>query len=261
MNARYPLYLLIISSAFLTSCFNPSKITNFNGITDTTIRYSVENLEPVIQKNDILSISVSSMNTEATEPFNLYTLSSTQGAVNSGTVSQASGFLVDQEGYIQFPMLGKIKAAGIRKKELKDAITKGLINKKILYEPIVNIRYLNYKVSVFGEVAHPNVINVPSEKITIVEALSLAGDLTPYASRKNVLLIRDNEEGIRVTKRLNLTDKNLLSSPYYYLKSNDIVYVSPERSRVANTNTTKQWLPVIISALTFVVVLIDQINE
>jgi len=261
MNASYHLYLLIVSSAILSSCVNTRKVTNFNDISDMTIQYTVESLEPVIQKNDILSISVSSINTDATQPFNLYTISSTQGAVNSGTVSQASGFLVDQEGYIQFPMLGNIKAAGLTKRKLKDTITGGLIQKNLLYEPIVSIRYLNYKVIVLGEVARPSVINVPGEKITLLEALGLAGDLTPYASRNKILVIRESEAGKRTTKRLDLTDKDLFTSSYYYLKSNDIVYVAPNKAKAASTSTTKQWLPVVLSSMSFIAVVIGQITS
>src|SRR5687768_16221859 len=261
MNTLYRpyLYLLIFSSAFLASCINTRKVTSFNDVTDSTIPYNVESLEPVIQKNDILSISVNSINTEAAEPFNLYTISSAQGAVNSGTVSQATGFLVDQEGYIQFPMLGNIKAANLTKKQLKDTITGLLIKKNLLYEPIVSIRYLNCKVVVLGEVARPAVINVPGEKIALLEALGLAGDLTPYANRNEILIIREDEAGKRITKRLDLSDKDLFTSSYYYLKSNDIVYVAPNKAKAASTSTTKQWLPVVISSMSFIAVVIGQI--
>jgi len=257
METRYQIYLLIISSALLISCGNTRKITSFNNVADSTIEYAVESLEPVIQTNDILSIVVSSINTEAIQPFNLHTVSSTLGNVNSGTVSQASGFLVDQEGCIQFPMLGSIKATGLTKKQLKDTITRGLVEKKLLYDPIVSIRYLNYKITVLGEVAHPSVINVPGEKITLLEALGLAGDLTSYASREDILVIRDSVTGKRKTKRLDLTDKDLFTSPYYYLKSNDIVYVAPNKAKAASTSVAKQSWPVVLSAMSFIAVMVS----
>jgi polysaccharide export outer membrane protein len=259
MNSGYRLYLLIILSPVLTSCFNSRTITSFNNLADTTIQYTVENLEPVIQQNDILSIVVSSINNEAIQPFNLYSVSSTLGNVNSGTVSQASGFLVDQEGYIHFPMLGSIKAFGLTKKQLKDEITRGLVEKKLLYDPIVSIRYLNYKVTVLGEVARPSVINVPGEKISLLEALGLAGDLTSYASRNNIMVIRDNDTGKHKITRLDLTDKDLFVSPYFYLKSNDVVYVAPNKAKAASTSTTKQWWPVVISAMSFIAVVVGQV--
>ena len=253
--------LLLILPAFL-SCVNTRKATYFNGLSDAELQYKVQSLEPVIQKNDLLSIVVSSMNAEANQQFNLYTISAAQGNVNSGTISQVSGFLVDQDGNIQFPMLGTIKALGLTKKQLKEIITRGLVEKNLLYDPVVNIRYLNYKVTVLGEVAHPTVINVPGEKITLLEALGLAGDLTLYAQRDNVLIIHEEEGGgKRVAKRINLNDDELLTSPYYYLKSNDIVYVAPNKSRVASTSTSKQWLPALLSGLSFVAIVIDRLTR
>jgi polysaccharide export outer membrane protein len=156
-------------------------------------------------------------------------------------------------------MLGNIKAAYLTKKQLKDTITGLLIKKNLLYEPIVSIRYLNYKVVVLGEVARPSVINVPGEKIALLEALGLAGDLTPYANRNEILIIREDEAGKRITKRLDLSDKDLFTSSYYYLKSNDIVYVAPNKAKAASTSTTKQWLPVVISSMSFIAVVIGQI--
>jgi polysaccharide biosynthesis/export protein len=256
MTTKHLPVLLIISSVILSSCFSTKQVTSFNSIADTTIQYAIEDLEPVIQKNDILSISVSSINTDATQTFNLYSISSSQGTVNSGTVSQASGYLVNQEGYIKFPMLGNIKVQGMTKKSLTDTITAGLIRKNLLYEPIVNIRYLNYKITVLGEVARPAVINVPGEKITLLEALGVAGDLTSFANRSNVLIIRDSDSGKRTTKRLDLTDADILTSPYYFLKSNDIVYVAPNRAKAASTSTSRQWWPVVLSAMSFVAVVI-----
>ncbi|MHA4843641.1 polysaccharide biosynthesis/export family protein [Flavitalea antarctica] len=256
MNTRSLICLLIIFSSVLPSCFNTKDVTSFHTIADTTIQYAVESLEPVIQKNDILSITVSSLNTDATQPFNLYTISASQGNVNAGTVTQASGFLVNQEGYIQFPMIGTIKAAGMTKKALTDTITASLIRKNLLYEPIVNIRYLNYKITVLGEVGRPAVINVPGEKITLLEALGVAGDITSFANRTNILIIRDNETGVRTTKRIDLTSDDLFTSPYYFLKSNDIVYVAPNRAKAAGTSTSKQWWPVVLSAMSFVAIVL-----
>jgi polysaccharide export outer membrane protein len=243
------------------SCVNTRKATNFNNLADSTIEYKTENLEPVIQKNDILSISVSSVNAEATVPFNLYAKTTSQGSVNAGTASQSNGFLVDQDGSLQFPMLGRIKAAGLTKKQLKSIITRELIQRNLLFDPVVDIRYLNYKVTVLGEVIHPSVFNVPSEKITLLEALGLAGDLTPYARRDNILILHEVEEGKRVAKRINLNDNELLTSPYYYLKSNDVVYVAANEAKVASTSTTKQWLPVFISSLSFIAIVVDRLTR
>src|SRR5205085_12279056 len=124
-KARSGILFLVVTSIVLYSCVDTKSATYFNGLKNKEILYQAESLEPVIQKNDLLSIVVSSLNAEATAPFNLYAVSSSPGGVNSGTVTQAAGFLVDQEGNIQFPMLGTIKAAGITKKQLKETIVRG----------------------------------------------------------------------------------------------------------------------------------------
>lgn len=259
MRIKHSCILLFILLPIFYSCASTKNASYFNGLANQEIQYDVQSLEPVIQKNDLLTISVSSLNAEAAQPFNLYTAAVGMGTVNSGTVIQAPGFLVGQDGTIQFPMLGTIKAAGLTKTQLKQVITKGLVDKNILFDPIVNIRYLNYKVTVLGEVAHPSVINVPGEKITLLEALGLAGDLTPYGLRDNVLIIRDEQEGKRISQRVNLNNDSLLTSPFYYLKSNDVVYVSPNKAKAASATTTKQWLPAVISAMSFVAIIATRV--
>jgi polysaccharide export outer membrane protein len=140
-------------------------------------------------------------------------------------------------------------------------IARSLVQKNLLYDPVVNIRYLNYKITVLGEVARPSVINVPGEKISLLEALGLAGDLTIYAQRDNILIIHEEAEGKRVTKRINLNDNDLLTSPYYYLQSNDVVYVAPNKAKVASGSTTKQWLPALFGGLSFVAIVIDRLTR
>ncbi len=258
MTVKHPFILVALILPVLFSCINTRKATYFNDVPDSSIPYTAENLEPVIQRNDLLSISVSSLNPEATQIFNLPNTVSTQSSATAGSLSLASGYLVDQDGNILFPMLGSIKAAGLSKKELKEDIAKGITEKKLLIDPVVTIRYLNYKVTVLGEVAHPSVLTVPSEKISLLEAIGLAGDLTLYARRDDVMIIRD-EEGKRITKHLNLTDKDIFTSPYYNLKSNDIVYIAPNKARVASATRTTQWLPVVFSALSVAFIVIDRL--
>lgn len=243
---------------FNVSCVNTRKAIYFNDLPNSTIRLAIRSLEPVIQKNDLLSISVSSLNTTATLVFNTPNITTIQASTATGNNTMASGYLVDQEGYIKFPILGNIKAAGLSKKALADNITKTLIDSKQLLDPIVNVRYLNYKVTVLGEVAHPTVINVPNEKITLLEALGLAGDLTLYARRDNVMVLREEGADI-IIKRLNLNSNDLLTSPYFYLKSNDIVYVEPNKVRIAGTSRANQWLPVVLSGLALAVIVADRI--
>jgi polysaccharide biosynthesis/export protein len=241
-----------------SSCASTEKAIYLGNIGDTEFTKLVDDLEPVIQKNDLLSISVTSPNPTASQYFNSSTTITTQSL--NYTTTQATGFLVNQDGYIEYPMLGKIKAAGLRKKQLKEKIAATLVENRLLLDPLVTVRYLNFKVTVLGEVAHPAVLNVPDEKISLLQALGLAGDMTMYAKRDNVMILRE-EDGKRTVKRLNLLSTDILTSPYYYLKSNDVVYVEPNQAKASSTSNAKTWLPAILSALSFTVVILDHIYD
>ena len=242
----------------LTSCTSTKQIVYFGNIQDTLIRKDSIDLEPVIQRGDLLSISVSSLSPEATQIFNAPNFTSITSFSANGNGTQSSGYLVNQDGFIQFPVMGNIKAAGLTKKQLKENILRGLTENKLLVDPIVNVRFLNFRVTVLGEVAHPTVVSVPSEQITIMEALGLAGDLTVYARRDNIMLIRE-ESGQRIVKRLNLNSSDILKSPYYYLKSNDIVYAEPNKVKAGSSSDAKLWLPVVFSGLTLLVIATDRL--
>jgi polysaccharide export outer membrane protein len=262
------LCFLILTCVFLTSCVNSKKVVYFNNIQDTILQTGgLNNVESVIQANDQLSIGVSSLNPQASLIFNspnqisavssVSTLSqgTPGGSGTMGSTSQPMGYLVSQDGNIKFPVLGKLKAAGLTKKQLEDEIANILNEKKLLIDPIVNVRFLNFRVTVLGEVARPTTINVSNEKISVLEALGLAGDLTIYGKRENVLLIR--EDGTKkIIKRLDLNSEKMLTSPYYYLKTNDIVYVEPNTAKIASTSRTQQLLPIVLSGLSFVAIIV-----
>jgi len=258
--------------SLFAACANSKKIAYFNNIQDTVLKNPAIAVEPVIQKEDLLSITVSSLNPEASYIFNspnvlTATAASTTSSTNSTTGAGASsgpiggptqliGYLVDERGSIKFPVLGSVQVAGLTKRQLEDSIARSLEDKKLLQDPIVNVRFLNFRVTVLGEVARPTTINVVSERISIMEALGLAGDLTIYAKRENVMLIRE-EDNKKIIKRLDLSSAALLSSPYYYLKTNDIVYVEPNKTKVASTSRTLQLLPIILSGLSLVAVIVS----
>lgn len=259
MNMNKFRFLLSIGFLpFLISCADSRKVVLFNELNQASIQSKIENLEPVIQKNDLLSIVVTSPNPEASLAFNLPASSQITSFTNS--TSTVSGYLVNQDGFIQFPVLGNIKASGLTKAELKENITKSLVGGKLLVEPNVTIRYLNYKVTVIGEVAKPAVINVPNEKITLLEALGLAGDMTIYGRRDNVLIIRETD-GVKNFTRINLNSNEIFTSPYYYLKSNDVVYVEPSKQKVSQANPSRLWIPVIFSTISAAVVIVDRLIE
>lgn len=258
-------FLLLGSVCLLFSCVSTKKASYFNNVNDTSLARVQGDFEPVIQKNDILQINVSCMNPQEAMLYNLpntYSPGATTPAAGAHSPSVAvanpvAGFLVNQQGYIQYPVLGAIKAEGLTKKALTDTIQNQLNYKKLLVDPVVSIRFLNYRVTILGEVAQPSVVNVTSEKISIMEALGMVGDITIYGKKDNVLLIRETE-GERITKRLNLNDAQMLTSPYYFLKPNDVIYVEPTKSKVANASKSNTVIPIVLSGLSLLVIILDR---
>jgi polysaccharide export outer membrane protein len=170
---------------------------------------------------------VSSLSIESNAIFNANT---------STGVEELTGYLVDERGFINFPILGEIQLAGLTKAEATETLAAKL--NEHVKRPIVSIRFLNFKVTVLGEVNRPSSFNIHSDNVNIFEALGLAGDMTVYGKRENVLLIRE-KENIRTTARLNLNDKEILNSPYFYLQQNDIIYVEPDEAKASQTNVKR----------------------
>ncbi len=258
---KYLFYLLCLVPAFilmLSSCVNIKKTTYFNDIENGVYKTSYNAPSPVIHKNDLLSIYVSSLNTDATLIFNAPSLPITTAAAANGATVQNVGYLVNEEGEIQFPVLGKLKVEGLTVKELNERLVDSLSIKKLLVDPLVTIRFLNFRVTVLGEVGNPTVITVPNEKISLLEAIGLAGDLTIYGKRENVLLIRE-EEGKKIIRRIDLNNAATLTSAFFYLKSNDVIYVEPNRNKIASVSNFRQLLPAFIAALSVMVVVADRL--
>lgn len=250
--------LLILFSVFLGSCASPSKARYFDESIPSQYPLVDINLDPVIQKADILNIMVSSLNPEASLIFNPQ--ANLPASYSSSGSAVSTGYLVDPEGVITFPILGKVQAAGLTKKQLTDSLSSTLTRRKLLVDPIVNIRIVNFRVTVLGEVGKPSVVTVNNEKISLLEAVGMAGDLTLSARRDNVLLIRE-EKDKKITRRINLNDESLFRSPFYYLKNNDIIYVEANNSRVQSTSRFTQLLPAILSGFAFLAVIVDRIGR
>lgn len=257
LSNSYALYLL--SLLVLSSCVSTKKSIYFPGATDGRITTKTPIPESVIQKNDILSIVVTSPNPEATAMFNQQVSGNFNQSLTTDVASN-TGYLVNSEGFIQFPILGNIKAEGLTKTALEAGIAATLLEKGLLRDPVVSIRFLNFRVTVLGEVNKPSVVTMPNEKLSLLEALGLAGDITIYGNRQNVLVIREENQQ-KVIKRLNLNSSELFTSPYYYLKSNDIVYVEPNKAKVASTSRASQWLPIVLSGLSFAAIVADRLIE
>jgi polysaccharide export outer membrane protein len=250
----------IISIILLSACTNTRKVAYFLDQQDTTLTTSNVAPTAIIISNDLLSITVSSLSNQDAAVFNTANSAGMASINQNENVLQPSGYLVNKDGFIKFPFLGTIKVSGLTEQQLEDNITQQLLEKKLLLDPIVTVRHLNFKVTVLGEVTKPTVLKVTSEKISFLEALGLAGDLTIYAKRDNILLIRE-ENNKKIIRRINLNSSSFLTSPYYYLKSNDIIYAEPNKAKVASTGRGVQLLPIVLSGLSFLAIVLDRFTR
>ncbi|MGZ3810613.1 MAG: polysaccharide biosynthesis/export family protein [Mucilaginibacter sp.] len=215
----------------------------------------INNFSPlIIQPGDILAINVTSLNPEASAVIN-YNLNRVSGInSDSGPQNAVIGYLVDLKGNINLPLIGESHVSGLTTTDLIDQLQVKL--QTYLSKPIVNVRILNFKVSVLGDVAHPDVYNVPGDKITLLQALGLAGDLNVTGIRNNILLIREIE-GKREFVPIDLTSKKLFNSPYYYLKNNDIIYVVPNKEKVNANNSNFTKVSLLIGALSVIAIVLS----
>lgn len=255
MKLRSFLLVLILSTTFLfTSCVSREKVVYYQNVEDVlTQNNAITNFETYLQPDDLLMIIVSAEDKEAAAPFNLINTMVTNPNNPSGVGSaQQQLYLVDNKGNIEFPVLGTIKISGLTKKEAIDYLTTE-INKYIV-RPIVNMRIMNFKVTVQGEVNRPGIHTIASERLTLTDAIALSGDMTVYAKRDNVLVIRE-VEGKRIPYRVDMTKADFIASPYYYLNQNDIVYVEPNKTRI-NSSAVGPNLTLGLSALSLLVTVI-----
>jgi polysaccharide export outer membrane protein len=253
-----PLFCIIFIAILFSSCANTKKIVYFNNVPDKTFTSGDTEKQIPIRPNDILSIVISSANAEASVPFNLQNNFISRATTVTGSSVESGGYLVNTDGNIELPVLGQVKAAGFTKEQLRENITNLILSKKLLIDPIVNIRFLNYEVTVLGEVNHPTVIPVPNEKISLLKAIGLAGDLTIYGKRDNVLLIRE-ENGKKITRHIDLNSSDFFNSPYYYLQPNDVIYVEPNKQKAAMAVRNPNVLPIILSSLSLVFIILDRL--
>lgn len=199
-----------------------------------------------ILPKDLLTIVVSCTSPELAMPFNLVVASQANvNAIRQYTTSQPAlqQYLVDNDGKIDFPVLGELKLGGLTKKEAERLIVDNL-KPYIKETPIVTVRMVNYKISVIGEVARPGTFTINNEKVNLLEALAMAGDMTVYGLRDNVKLIREDAAGKQQIITLNLNNAETIVSPYYWLQQNDIVYVTPNKAKARNSdigNSTSLW--------------------
>ncbi|MFM1874712.1 MAG: hypothetical protein RL266_449 [Bacteroidota bacterium] len=244
MKFRPAILLLLLSSILILSesCMTRKDISYFQDISDSVSTQKItREFEAVIQPGDILSIHVSSLSKEASSFFNIVGETTDQQVANT--------YLVSPSGTIEMPLIGSVNVSGLTSENAKALIKERLT--KYLIDPTVNLRIRNFKVTVLGEVQEPGVYTIPNEKITLVEALGLAGDLTIFAKRLNVLVIRE-ENGTRKFYKVDLRSKEIFESEFYYLHSNDIVYVEPGKGKIASADAWYRILPIVLSGLSTV---------
>ena len=227
--------IAIFFTLLVTACSVPKDVTYFQGVDNLT----TEQLEQMSQTystkicpDDLLTITVTGWDPTVTTPFNppVYAYAA-QGEVSTVSSQQLRTYLVSKDGYINFPVLGKVKTAGLSKQELSADLQEKI--KPYLKDPLVNVQIVNFKVTMMGEVSRPGARSVKNDRLSIVDAIGQVGDLTINANRKNVLVIRDNN-GQKEFGRLDMTDPAIFTSPYYYLRQNDVVYVEPNEAKKKN---------------------------
>ena len=258
MKFRFLAFLIILAA--LSSCTSYKELTKkaiyFQNTTDSSLSATNISYTSKIQKGDILYIGVNTANEESSRLLNQpnFYAGSTNTAAGGTASSNAVGYLVDDRGEIVFPYVGNFKVAGFSKSELTDTLTRQI--RRYVSDAVISVRILNYKVTILGEVARPGSYSIPSERVSVLDAIGLAGDLTVFGRRDNIKVIREIN-GERSMGVLNLSHGDLFTSPYYYLQQNDLVYIEMNERKMRNadqTNTRNISIALgVISALALVV--------
>lgn len=251
-------YCNILIVILLSSCGSYKNIPYFQDLSHTIpSKEQVENYSPLtIQPADILGLNVSSRNPESSSIFN-YNLNRVNG--NNYDVAPGNpivGYLVDQKGEIHLPLIGVLKVDGLTTSQLQNKLQQQLLT--YYKDPVVNVRIINFKVSVFGDVLRPDIFTLQNERTTITQAISLAGDLNITAMRKNVILIRE-ENGVRNFIPIDLTSKNIFQSKYFYLKNNDEIYVQPDRTKYATVDRGYRTATLVLSGLSIIAIVLSNL--
>ena len=244
----------------LSGCASSKQIMYFQNIDDAVLESLNTAYEAVIKKDDRLTIVVSGPDKLVCAPYNLTLneLGTGNGGTSTNPETATLSYLVDSEGNIDFPILGKIHVEGMTRNDLVNYLTAEI--GKDVKEPIVYVSFRNYKITVLGEVRNPGTYTIDSEKITILQALGKAGDLNLTAQRNDILLLRE-VDGVLTHHRIDLRDKKILESPYYFLQQNDVLYVMPSPTRVATATTATGIWSVMLSSVTTLIAVISLIRK
>jgi len=257
-------YILIsILSVLLGSCSSLKDAKYFRNLNDSTKVMAMLTpafKDPLIQAEDILSITITTVDPLTSVEASQVSPAAIAAPSTSYSAPQAIvGFLVDKNGFVSLPIIGDIKVAGMTTFEARALIAKAA--SKFFKSPNVQIRFANFQVTVLGEVNHPATFTSPSERISVLDALGLAGDLTIYGKRDNVLLIREDTLGNKQFIRFNLNSSNIFMSPFFYLKQNDVIYVEPNRNKIIETDAARtRTLTIVASLLAGAIVVFSRVK-
>jgi polysaccharide export outer membrane protein len=229
INKLFPLLIILL----ISSCASKKDFVYFQGSEEVKTNLY---FEPKLQQDDFLNIIIFGCDEESLKIFNIPP--STTNTTNRGYyvgASASQGYLINEKGEIDFPVIGKIKVGGLSRDEAADLIKTKL--SVYLKDPKVSIQIQNFKITILGDVKNPGTIQVPNERITLIEALGIVGDLNITAIRKNVLILR-NENGKNKEYRIDLSKKDFLNSPVYYLNQNDVIYVEANKTKINSSNVS-----------------------
>ena len=233
------IFVLLINLVFilLNSCTSKKKLDYLQNIESVALEASMKNAKSTIQPNDQLVIMVTAKDMDVVKPFNQnfssgqilqYSIPSNNAPTQSQTSASGPTYMVDSQGNIEFPVIGKINTENKTTEELRDILKKEI--SKYVLNPQVSVRNTNYKITVLGEVNRPGTYNIPDAQTTLLEVLGLAGDLSIYGNREDILVVR-NIDGIMSKERIDLTKADFINSPFFYLKQNDVIIVSPNETK------------------------------
>ncbi|MDI9363524.1 MAG: polysaccharide biosynthesis/export family protein [Flavobacterium sp.] len=246
------LLVVVVSVFCLSSCVTNKNIAYFPTLHDTTFLVNNSNLNPKIQAGDIIVVIVNSPDPKTASLFNAINNNSISGIATASSISATPGLLVERDGSIIIPKVGKLQVAGKTKQEVIVELQNLLID--YIKDPIVTIRFMNYRITVLGEVAKPGVLYTTNEKMTILEALGQSGDITNFGNRKNLLLIRDSAN-FSVAHRINILNNSVFNSPYFNLQPNDVLYVEPLKQKAYSSSQAVILIPIISSVLTSILLI------
>ena len=227
-------FLIVLITLIISSCASKKDLIYFQGEQESHTKY--EDYIPRIQSSDMLAISITAADIKATEPFNQQSVYQLNSAVQNNPYAKV--YTVDEQGNINYPIIGQIKVGGLTRTEAENELKSKL--SKYIVNPGVNINFTNFRISVLGEVTKPGNFTVPNERVSILDAIGMAGDLTINGVRSNIMVIRE-QSGQKQTYNVDLTSKDVLNSPVYYLAQNDVVYVEPNNAKISASKFTPNY--------------------